>query len=278
MALVAVITLVPPGEPSHKGRTLSQWLALVDSEQDQYDTEGPVAEAIRAMGIDALPLLVSRISTRDSSVHGKFDETLVKLDMRKPSHPFESYMDRMVDRLRLQSEAIAGIRFLGTNAHSAIPEFTDMLINDEDASMAAHALGAMGPKGVDVLLEHLERRESRIKKHCLYGLGARQGNDTRNVEALLEYADHPEQGRVAFRMLGCCRGDPSRILPILTNALVNGDQDRQYSAIVSLGFYGAEAKPAIPLLRSNTNRNFRSAIDRTLHSIESEIADGSGNR
>lgn len=183
LMLVAVIAVIPASEPSHEGRTLSEWLATIEKEDDLRDSDNPVAVAVRDMGQEAIPFLLERIAIRNGSPFPtRIDEFLIQLNLRPDTWSSEQFFARM----RLKSEAIAGFRILGTNAQSAISELTALLADDDATASAGGALAVIGEGGLETLLEQLNSPDPIVRKGALMGMESPQENDTRNIKALIE--------------------------------------------------------------------------------------------
>src|SRR5207244_666453 len=138
-----VIALILPREPSHRGGTLSEWLAYAPypynpSHPDVIQTEN----AIRKIGTPAVPYLVRWVQYERPAWKTNVYLLLRKL-LRKPSIGVGD------DRETIRAEAcVVGFRALGSEAKAAIEELSHIM-NDakspqRPAERAAFALAALG--------------------------------------------------------------------------------------------------------------------------------------
>jgi HEAT repeat protein len=152
LALLALLAWLAfhSSEPSYRGKSLSRWLEqarqnreLENAFPDVY-LDTPSAQAVRAMGKDALPSLLRIARTRDTILRQKFFHFSGQYDWLG-FHP-----QRFDD---IQNKAAYGFLVLGPVAKSALPEFISML-NDpapEVRALASFAIGKIGPDSAPAL-------------------------------------------------------------------------------------------------------------------------------
>lgn len=130
----------PTEEPSWNGRSLSEWLAIYESELES-GSDSPerdrAAEAVRAIGPPALPFLLQWI---------EYEPPCAVPVLPPDEDPIHLLTWRTERR---GNEAVRGFAFLGTNAHACIPELTSMMRDKTRPNAALRAMAAlalMGPR------------------------------------------------------------------------------------------------------------------------------------
>lgn len=76
---------------------------------------------------------------------------------------------------------------------------------------------------------------------------------------------------IAVRLLPDRKGDSAKVIPALIDALKNGGGDIRLSAAVGLGYFGEEAKDAIPALKAaqrDRDARVREAAGKALSRID----------
>jgi HEAT repeat protein len=207
--------------------------------------------AIRHIGTHAIPICLELMKTGVSPIKVKLLELV-------PG----SWLDRLhVPRLHEYRLAIYNRRHLGAwgfvalgeRAKPAVPALIALLSDkDQDTRyVAVFALGNLGPAA----------------REALPGL----------IECLKD-PDYNLRGLVA-KSLGEIHQEPERVVPLLTDMLKRYRVDRQWVppelVIGSLGQFGAQAKPAVPILvglLSDPDPYFRSAATNALRKIDPEAA------
>lgn len=97
----------------------------------------------------------------------------------------------------------------------------------------------------------------------------------KSTDGLIEDLSSDDDGdRIkAVRLLQHHRGDPATVVPALIESLKDKEIDVRWSAAIGLGYFGAEAKSAIPDLekaKSDKDRRVRDAATRAISRIEGE--------
>src|SRR5262245_11583533 len=114
VAISAVAFLSGEREPEYNGKKLSEWLAL------QRERPDDVTDAVRAIGTNALPVLVKWVEYQVPAWHLK----LLRLYQRVPLLPFKSSIANDIanakDQMRGYNSAFA-FRVLGADASTTVP-------------------------------------------------------------------------------------------------------------------------------------------------------------
>src|SRR6266849_2410389 len=80
-----------------------------------------------------------------------------------------------------------------------------------------------------------------------WGCGKEKSTD----ELIADLKSGQEGDRIkAVRLLPQRKGDAAKIVPALTDALKDKDEDVRWSAAIGLGYFGDQAKDAIPALQA----------------------------
>jgi HEAT repeat protein len=93
---------------------------------------------------------------------------------------------------------------------------------------------------------------NRTKLLLLFGLlaltGCHKEKSTDELIADLESGEEKER-IIAVRLLQNRKGDAARVVPALIKALKDKDHDVRWGATIGLGYYGEQARDAIPALQ-----------------------------
>ncbi len=153
-------------------------------------------------------------------------------------------------------------------AEVAVPELRLALADMRDCHIfgpvwasAAEALGRMGPRGVDVLLELLaENNDAHLVRAAAYGLHFSGNYGQKAVPALIRLLSRndPNNRKEAIFALQGIGPAAKEAVPILMTMLDSDDFHTQYWACRALGAIGAEAEEAIPVLIRLTTKGVTS--------------------
>lgn len=159
-------------EPRHQGRSLSQWL-MIYYESDRPNADRalrPVAaSAIRAIGTNALPCLLSWIRFETPSWHRDLARVMpMRVGNSRPARAtvYRSYHQAEAARL--------GFRLLGTNAIGAMPELKLMMqdpSHPETANRAIEVLSRLGPPAFALMEDGLANTNQPFRESIALFLG-----------------------------------------------------------------------------------------------------------
>lgn len=251
-------------EPVYEGKTLTEWLEVVESETQDSDssdinTNTPAAKAIRLMGAGAVPHLLRHMRDRDTPTNRKVNRLLRKI-------PLVDW--KIATYTPYQWEAAVAFHFLGPVGEPAIPELAVMLNDHYRVTRADAALAGIGPNGVDVLIQSLTNQNSYVRGFALRGLGMSRMPDNRHISIILGCVNDPELRETALEALGDARQDPGRTVPVLIKALEPLEDEDWLSAVRALARYRADAKSAIPALLHMMSSTNLSAQRHARYTIE----------
>lgn len=155
IAIVVVLCTETASEPSYDGKPLRFWLGQLDTKSAR-DGTCEAAIAIRAMGSNALPVLISMLSARDPG----WKRWLTQ----QRWFPF---------RLHTAAQTILQGSFgLGCLREQAVPTLEQLLTNGPTTSQAAIAFGRMSPIGATSLANGLTNTDWYVRFRCAEVLSA----------------------------------------------------------------------------------------------------------
>jgi HEAT repeat protein len=156
-SLACLVVMKVPPNPEYQGRNLSSWLADLDSLQPAVTREkGRLA--VRAIGTDALPMLIGKI---------REPETVIGA-LRRLSR-FQDAMEITPQNVNAW-RAIYAFRALGPAAAPAIPALAELLEHESTSCISMLALVAIGRDAAPSLTNALHSTSSLVRSNAAYGL------------------------------------------------------------------------------------------------------------
>jgi hypothetical protein len=233
------------------------------------------AKAIRAMGTNALPLLMQDIHLTPSTnaLRFRLRGGLTAIARTRQSNFWRFLRDSIPDcyeeDLR-RWRAAQGLAALGPLAKPALPELSRLLTTNHWHSAekeAAYVLAAIGPEGVAVLTNTIALGAAAVPAFpkgsfpewstmcAIWALGQHPSVGTNVIPVLISATSSGSIGIAcgSIQVLGLFRVDPEHVIPALTNALSSRNTDVRRDAIAALGAYGSQSACAGGLLQSLTN-------------------------
>jgi HEAT repeat protein len=241
-ALLAFAFWPGDAEPEYQGKKLSWWLS-----QRGYATIG----AVDAIGTNGLPSLVEWIAYEPPSWRGPALSAARWISPRAAK-----WLDHnTLGKLQRQSAAYWALTVLGPRAAPAIPDLMRLVTKSSPnvARDALFVLNHIGDAAVPMVLDILTNATAypHIDSRDVGGLlSGPVTNKTPLVPILVSClsADNRQTAKNAVNMLGFLCAEPSLSVPALTNVLSDGDINLRCQALWALGCFGAEARPAVPVL------------------------------
>jgi HEAT repeat protein len=244
LIFVAVLLLIsqfsPSKEPRWQGKPLTEWLDELKQSSGE-DTHRQVAEALRQMGTNSLPLLLDMLHTKDSWLKRK-----VMVFNRKQSI-FQIPVEPAEQRRGLAVEALT---MLGPTGKPAIPALGEALNGNEPFIPAAYALAQIGPEAVAPLAIAVTNQDRQVRIHGIAAMGLLGSNGQAAVPFLLMRLNDSDKTVRTFaaRSLGQIGDGASNAIPILISNLSDPLASVRLASIRVLGSFSEKAKAAVPAL------------------------------
>ena len=253
-------------QPHYQGRSLTAWLDELSS--GQFEDRARATNAIRAIGTNALPVLLALLREEDSLPASRFIDFLrrqsfLRLGLR---HPSERY-----------GQVALGFRVLGPLAAPAGPELERILTNGPARISAAFCLATIGPDNLPIFLRGLDSLDPDTLMGSIAAIAELHKAAQPAAPKLLRLAQarDPRVRRLALFTLGNIGPDPSNAVPLFISCLRDGDSRVRVQAAHALGVLGPRARSATPALLpllSDPLLEVRSEAAEALRVIEPEAA------
>lgn len=256
-----------PAEPFHGDKTLRQWLE-VRSSGNARDLTDESKTAIRAMGTNALPYLVSMVSARDSTLR-------LKLRAWAGKNPNIRKWVRTSNGERLRGAA--GLEALGPIAAPAIPELVSLLGDEQTAYPAALALGAIGEIAVPALAQCLTNANAWLRGSAVQAINFMHGAEGA-IPSLVTCLTDPEPAvrSTAAIALGDMRKQPETVVPRLIVLLDDAESSVRQAGAIALGLYGSPAQAAtekLALMQNDPSSEVQQAAKTAMEKIRPREAE-----
>lgn len=254
LALGAVVVIPrwrEPREPQYQGRSLRKWLDRWES--SDKDGDSPEAVAIKKIGTNALPVLLTWVPRHNSALKSWWMDAFTKQDW-VPYHPAFAPS---------QSEyAVTAFEVLGTNGAPAVPGLL-RLLHQRDSQVRADAALCLGEiadgakAAVSELSGALGDKDDDVRAEAAWALGNIHGQPEKVVPRLLEAFTHNQEPSVCAAIvtaLGNYGPDASEATPRLLKLLNTPagqelpDEQVRSAAVYALGEIGANPAEAVPVL------------------------------
>jgi hypothetical protein len=248
-------------EPYSQGRHLTSWLNdLAYGRFPDMEKHSAASKAIREIGADAIPLLMTRLTTVSEDA-----VVLLNNDLKRQA------------QMRQDLHTVSAFRALGPIAHAEIPRLIALLAPQYDAAsetssepdywlkyrsseLAGIVLMEMGAAGVVPLLETLEKENPKIRFGVVGVLEGvyRRSKDDRIIPAILRrLRDEDDQVRwISARVLGSTNVLPETCVPALAERVRNDPEvNVRCYALMALKKFGPRANAALPEVFAATSDN-----------------------
>ncbi|SPE53133.1 putative HEAT domain containing protein [Verrucomicrobia bacterium] len=267
LAAISYLAVLKEGEPVYRGTSLTQWLKRLDDGQVGGISFGALpsptarqveaAEAIRAMGAEALPRLMEDIHATPAQDGLRFRAE------RSLNHVLERVLWKRIsfeditqeDRRRWR--AAQGLAALGPIAKPAVPELKRLLLTNyfhSSIKEAAYVLATVGPEGIEILTNAPQANE--WSGMCaIWALGQHPETGTNAIPFLISATSSSSEGTAcgAIQVLGLFHTEGDQVIPALTAALASAKPSVRSDAARALGAFGPQASAAVPRLRELAN-------------------------
>jgi hypothetical protein len=272
IAVASATLLNRDDQPTHNGKSLSEWLEVYRTEclnsmtglPTRHDQESGCA--ICAIGTNALPKLLEWVAFEPPHPNIRIWVGSLLLKLR-----FAAAGGNIVRWSQYQREArratTASMAFgaLGTNAQSAILELAGLINSGypPTADNAICALQNIGAPAIPSLLAHLANTNAPNRSMVARRIGwtpSLATNDTRVVTQLLSCLNDSdktveEHSAISLnQIVQRYAPQPEVVVPAIIGKLPQSRGFRTHPALVNtLGAYGPKARPAIPVLQELLN-------------------------
>ena len=289
IALLAVVALVVgvlissrTREPSYNGRTLSEWLEIYLTAEKATGTirqnGRTAAEAVRAIGTNALPFLLEWIRYEQNPWQRRLGKAI-------DAGFAPAALDRLTfseQRMKRSATAGKGFRILGPDARLVLPDLLRMANDTNSPLTADRACVAMSYLGSDVIpyvVEALTNANHPLHQQApsiAFEMGY-LGTNAASLVPLLVQGTQDSSDYFAFRSiraLGSLQLSPEIAVPALTNGLRHSSPRIRMWAAVELKAFKSAARPAVNALiaaRSDPDYSVREAAKEALTEIAPEV-------
>jgi HEAT repeat protein len=250
--IVGVLAFIRPREPSHSGRSVSEWIHQATEGPDEQRQQA--IDAMLAMEPDLFPCLVRMTGRRDSRLKLWWSQSSVRRQwLGGRFQPRLAQADR--------DQALLAFQALGASATPAIP-LLERLLNEPDRSLdAGEALCAIRRDTVPVFARALTNKSPVVRANAARYLGLlwTEGRPALpGLVACLINSDNSEPRAVAAWSIGqIARGfastEPAQgltnELAALTAGLADANASVRAASAAALFFFGTNARPAASTLR-----------------------------
>lgn len=160
----AVVWLSSSSQPSHQGRELESWLKDLNPLHRQNPTKKytDAEEAVRAMGVDAIPQLLRLIQVQDSVAEQAFRAWGQRLQPYVDIAPYQAAANR-------RNRAAVAFGILGDEAVPALPEL-DRIAWRPGFTTALKAMGEVGAPAIPMIMKHVDRPDP-MRGWAIHALG-----------------------------------------------------------------------------------------------------------
>jgi len=222
------------------------------------------AQAVRKLGTNALPFLVSSLEKQSAGIDGVFGW-----------HGLQP--------AAFHRRALLAFDALGPVARPAIPDLTRILDGTNCPHYAALALASIGPEGWSVLAENVSNKQELSHAAAIWAIGSHRAAAPATINALVNFFNsHRSSGEDpmcgwAMARLGL---DRDRVIGMLIEGLSFHRLDSVWGSALALGEIGPAASNAVPKLRKlaveSPNPMIRHDAAQALELIDPKVAAADG--
>lgn len=276
--MIGVVAFWPEEkEPLYHEMALSDWLF------HQSDRPDEVADAVRAIGTNALPILIKWVEFQVPAWRYK----VMRLYTKARLLPYKSALANILGddkQLQRSYNSVFAFRVLGADASAAVPELSRFVTNahNYDRRSAALALAYIGGREAlpPLLAAVQEKTTPDLHRAMIAGaiphLNYRGAELTNAVPVMIACLQETNQfvPSLAASALGTFLIQPEQCVPALTKAVGSTDYRVRRNAIRSLGKFGLDATNAISAIANALNdpeRGVQTEATNALQKIAPEV-------
>lgn len=240
-------------EPVYQGKSLSGWLRVyrrpIGAMAPGVSPEA--AEAIRHIGTNALPFLVSWLQERQELPAWKQKVFSVVYRWKLGAPGREILLEWVAGRQLRAGRAFWGFVILGEAARSAVPDLERVAHGADRLSAAAAitALGYVGPEGLRPLLSMITNSAFPLRKEAMGSLSQMRylgANAHPAIVLLIQSLGDPDLAPAAADGLGRLRLESEISVPALAQCMNSTNPQLRMWGALSLGRFGGSARAAVP--------------------------------
>lgn len=244
-----VFTATRSREPQYQGKKLSVWLEEIDLQSSPAQNPPDVQIAIRQMGTNNLPYLLSRLRSRISPLKLQLAEFAMKQNVHRIR-----FHDNDQDRFA----AVVAFQILGPIAKPGIPPLVKMLNESELHYYAVtESLRGIGTDAIPALTNTWSHANPDVRSSGFRSLVLMGTNAESAIPLLilaLKDVDIDTRCIAAYSMWSVGRNQPNIAIPALVKTLDDPDAPVQIAAIRALQSFGHKAQQAVPKLTTFLGR------------------------
>ena len=249
VVLGAGLWFLTPREPHFEGKSLSTWLAKLDTGRFDVVDLNPVLDseavsAVQHIGEPAVPFLVSRLKSALSA-----ERTYYRLQDWPTKLPFKFMETRLEKRLELGNQAMMGFLALGERGKSANPELEAMIHGNEVRARPVFQALAANPDSLNILSNALQSENRWLRSYALQAVHHLGPSNVTLVPQIVATLDDPNWERIsifAVRALGRI-GQPSDLVePALRRALLSTNDSLAANAAFGFMLMRTHGRGAMP--------------------------------
>lgn len=229
-AAALALSLWAAREPEFEGKPFSYYLDNMSSRGEKEKAEA--GRAMKAMGKQALPLLIHILERRESSLSARARRWLSQRGLAQTT---------AVPLSRQQINAAWACAQLGEDARPAIPALAPLLNEFPQANAAAYSLAQIGPGALPALTNALARGSAPTRMEAAGALGWFRLSEVAAlalVRALMD-SDAAVRGNAAASLQGYY-GPPVPLVKPMMNLLDDSSEGVRFNALTVLWKYRSQ--------------------------------------
>jgi hypothetical protein len=153
---LALFLCWPPPEPKYQGRNLSYWLHQYNQVHD-FRKLTPIDSAVRAMGTNALPIILSHLEHKESALRLKVSRLVAKQHFIKRSLDGEN---------ELYVPSLLALNALGPAAEPICPELQRLCEQPGSAEIGEQALLLIGASAIPTVEQACRNTNTVVAAHA----------------------------------------------------------------------------------------------------------------
>lgn len=272
-ALVVVLTVI--GEPRHEGRTLEEWLVLLDSDINRHADREAAGLAIRRMGVNAVPGVRRILQLQPKSWSQRIRGFAVRAHLVKaPGVSLNELQSRAAHAAWLLAEDA------GDDIGSLVPFLRFHFTNSNYAeTQMARALVRSGPPGIACLTNLLATGVPRVRDHSGWALAFDEAaiRQPGSWDAVIQGALSDPDPRVRSNFVLYLskfrgQGDAAKLVPLGLQFLRGTDPNGRWAGAELLGAHLSvpEARAALEGVLEDPDQRVRASAHRRLQALRQQ--------